>query len=319
MHPTDNEPRAKRAKTERASTPHLLSLDHDTFGVILDFLSTHDWIQFSYTCRTVNALKYVKALMIHKQRTLRRLMAGEQGPYEDTSIRQHFPEASPDRREILASLSAAKGTLFNVSFKRFITYITVRVDPYCSHEKLVAVCDIDDSFLAPLAGTIHTLDLTNCVEVTDTGFASLEGIHTLKMGHTIYITSTLIGIGVRVLRGKITDAGFKHLAGIRVLDMAYCSQETITDKAFEHLRGIHTLIMSYCLQDTITDEAFEHLEGIRYLDMSFCSQRTITSRAFDHLSGAKIEVVGCRQIANDIIFSLQFGGGVWKPQSIWEN
>ncbi len=64
-------------------------------------------------------------------------------------------------------------------------------------------------------------------------FDGLKGIHTLNMSEC----------------RNITDKAFECLRGIHTLDMTGCTQ--ITDKGFENLRGIHELDMDRCLNSGI--------------------------------------------------------------------
>jgi hypothetical protein len=298
---------AKRVRLVSADT-NLSSIGRDCLGVILDYLDTHNWIQFSYTCKDINELKRAKDLMIHKKRTLLHSIANTEA--------------------VLQSLTAATGTLFNVDFGRGVV-----LNPHIMW--LSPGDQIDDRFLAPLSGTIHTLNISYCSLVTDQAFEHLKGIHTLEMRYCTQITDTAFEHleGIRGLNmsncTRITDKAFVHLKGIQHLIMNGCTQETIThrasehlaglhilsasgckcvndlflenlrgirvlamsrcrnatDKGFAHLKGIHTLDMSFCHQETITDAAFEHLQGIHTLCMSHCMQHTITGEALAHLKG----------------------------------
>jgi hypothetical protein len=286
-----------------------VALPTDCLGLIIEYLDTRDWIQFSYTCKAINALKYVECLMVNKPRTIVRY------PTEDT----------------LDSIRSAHGTLFNVVFgSRHWIHLT-------------------DDYFEPLAGTIRELNMRSCIFVTDAAFKHLKGIRVLDMSQckqntitnaafahladvevlamqwctqstitdeafqglkklvsldiscTRFTDSTLSCLeGIHTLKmsrcHRITDAGFKHLKGIHTLDMYSCNQRTVTDAAFEHLKGVHTLDMSHCNQETITDKAFAHLGDIHTLIMSHCHQETISHRAFEHLKSLRVlDVTGCNR------------------------
>jgi hypothetical protein len=227
-------------------------------GLVIDFLDTPDWIQFSYACKAVNAFKYVKTHMIHKQRNIR--------------------AAVTDKEMLLESLTKSTGTLFNVGFSRGLG--------------LAMRWEIDDRFFAPLVGTIHTLNMAWCDQVTDKAFVHLKGIHSLDM------------------RGcdRVSDAAFQYLAGIHTLNMAWCDQ--VTDKAFVHLKGIHSLDMRGC--DRISDAAFAHLAGIHTLNMSFCKQESITDAAFVHLKGIhELSMEHCTQITDAALVHLTGIHALW--------
>ena len=130
---------------------------------------------------------------------------------------------------------------------------------------------------------LHTVDMRECIRVTDAAFVHLRGIQSLNM---VYCNPS-----------TITDAAFVHLRGIHILDMSKCNQATITDAAFMNLHGIHTIGMGGCNQATITDAAFVHLRGIHTFSMSNCKQ--ITDAAFVHLRGIlKLEMESCFRITD---------------------
>jgi hypothetical protein len=191
---------------------HLLRLDNDCMGVVLGFLGTRDWIQFSYTCKAVNAFKYVKPLMIRKRRTLRKIM---------------------DQEDLLRSLNAAKGTLFHVSYSRARMSGTI---PFPQ-----AIRMVDDDLFPPLEGTIHTLVMDHCVHVSDAAFKHLHGIRKLDMSECKQITDAafvhLKGVRTLCLQNcpEITDAAFEHLAGVVNLFVTGC--RCITDRFLEHIDG----------------------------------------------------------------------------------
>jgi Leucine-rich repeat (LRR) protein len=235
--PSTRSSKAKRAKhtVNIAPLTSLASIGKDCLGVIIDFLdTTHDWLQFSYTCKDINELKFAKEIMIRKKRTLRDTVKG-------SVFASHH----------LASLNAAKGTLFNVDFSGRV-FVT-------------------DKFLEPLAGTIHTLDVSHIRRktLTDEAFKHLAGIHTLKMSGCT----------------KLTGEAFKYIKGVQYLDMSVCDQSTIKDMHFSHLAGIHTLNMYACSQRSITDNAFESLGGIQKLEISCCTQ--LSGTGFKHMGSLR--------------------------------
>jgi hypothetical protein len=220
------------AKRQRLSSPEkpghirLTELADDCLGLIIDFLDTRNWLQFSYTCREINAFKYARCLMVRKMRTLIALPSGTEHAVDD----------------ILSWMHASSQTLFNVNFS---------MAAFC---RATDGHRIDERFFAPLAGTIHTLDMAWCIHATDAAFAHLRGIHTL--------------------------------------DMSYCSQTTITDTAFEYLKGIHTLIMNECSQKTITDKALAHVADIRVLAAR--GRTHFTDAAFQQLTDVRSLALGGR-------------------------
>lgn len=214
------------------------SLSFDVLTIIVGFCDTREWLSLSYTCKSLNELKFNKELMKNKKRTLRSDITSEE-------IDKYF--------------SLCRGTLFNVSLNKNKEYINKSVkDDHFVHLEGIHALDlsycysVSDKAFSHLTG-IHTLDMSNCSQetITDKAFSHLTGIHTLQM--------------VRCTQQTITDKAFSHLTGVNTLHMNYCSQETITGKAITHLAGIHTLNMSDCTQIPITDEIFSHLAGIHTL------------------------------------------------------
>jgi hypothetical protein len=235
--PTKNERRAKRRKTTQCITP-LPVHDSLVVGLIIDFLDTRAWIQFSYTCAAVNAFKTVKAHMIRKMRTLVHCT--------------HDPWLS----RALNWLRLAQGTLFNVDFSYRYR--------------------LTDAFLEPLAGTIHTLNMDGCNLVTGAAFVHLRGIHTLDMSHCKQETITddalthldgISGLDISYC-DQITDAAFAHFAGLDALGMASC--RSVKSETLLHLKGIRRLDISYC--DQIQGKHLAELTGLRQLKMRNCSQ-----------------------------------------------
>jgi hypothetical protein len=65
-------------------------------------------------------------------------------------------------------IALSKGTLFNVNFS--------------SNQ------EIEDHDFSSLQGTIHTLDMSICLNITDEAFVYLKGIHALDISYCIRIT-----------------------------------------------------------------------------------------------------------------------------------
>jgi hypothetical protein len=93
----------------------------------------------------------------------------------------------------------------------------------------------------------------------------------------------------------LEDSDFVHLKGIHTLNMAYCDQAGITDAAFVHLKGIHTLSMSGCNQVGITDAAFVNLKGIHTLIFDDCNQAAI-AKDLAHLLGIQTRIFSCKNV-----------------------
>jgi len=108
--------------------------------------------------------------------------------------------------------------------------------------KAANIYGITDKIAESLKG-IHTLIIVHKNEITDIGFAYLEGIQTLDINCS-----------------DITDKAFVHLKGIKSLTISNCKQ--ITNNAFLHLKGIKDItIMNGCNQ--ISNDAFIHLDGCK--------------------------------------------------------
>jgi hypothetical protein len=252
----------RKPRTHRSRDNGLERLCDDALSVIIDYLDTPDWLQFSYTCRRINQFKYDGSIMWRKKRTM---------------LNEIIRHRDRGRAAVRRSFRAATGTLFNVSIQ-FSDFA-------------------DDDLLACIRGTIHTFDMTYCEqdEISDRTLEHMEGtIRVLRMSRCYQITDAAF----RHLAGTIeeldisyctalTDAAFQHLGGLRRLAMAGCKQETLTDRAFTHLRGLCHLDMSWCTQ--LTDHAFEPLTGtLLTLNMRRCVQRAITDRAFSHVGGSLV-------------------------------
>jgi Leucine-rich repeat (LRR) protein len=241
---------------------------------VIGFLDTRSWIQLSYTCKTANAFKYDKHLMIHKPRTMRKWK------YSLSTL-----------GKILRSFRAARGTLFNVDISSYSP---------------------EDHNLVPLAGTIHTLRIARCESLTSAAFPWLRTVRKLELQktgdseirasafrhieHLDELTIPDCGRAVtdrslerfrdlRVLSipssTRITDATFEHAHKLQTLDMGGCGGQRITNKAFETLTDLRTLNIAGCPQ--ITDQGLANLSKLTSLDMSFCTLPTITDSVFEHL------------------------------------
>ena len=143
-----------------------------------------------------------------------------------------------------------------------------------------------DADMVHLSG-IHTLWMSGCLLVTDTGLKHLSGIHTLLMDGCELVKDAglahLSGIHTLYMNGcsLVTDAGLAHLRGIHMLYMSDCT--LVTDAGLAHLNGIHTLGMEGC--KLVTDAGLAHLSGIHSLDMSFC--KLVTDAGLAHQTGIR--------------------------------
>ena len=73
---------------------------------------------------------------------------------------------------------------------------------------------------------VHTIDLTDCQQITDVGLEHLKGVHTINLSHC----------------HQITNAGLEHLKGVHTINLYTCNK--ITDVGLEHLK---VPIQSFCL------------------------------------------------------------------------
>ena len=124
---------------------------------------------------------------------------------------------------------------------------------------------LTDAGLAPLAGSIHTLTMRDCVRLTAAGTAHLRGIYDLTMDGCT----------------AIADEGLAHLSGIHTLSMSRCVQ--ITDAGLAHLRGTLKLTASQCTG--FTDAGLAALRDASELTLLNCTQ--LTNRLADSLRGGK--------------------------------
>jgi Leucine-rich repeat (LRR) protein len=303
LDPPRDEPPAKAQKTDEEPA-------HDpVFYNVIGFLDTHDWIQLSYTCRRINQFKYVQPLMIHKRRSMRKW--------------EHS-------KGILRSFRAAKGTLFNVSFRgcHFV----------CCH------------YSSPLSGTIHTLDVSNSTAFEEMAPAHLTTLRNLCISprkgpleanctfraltgltalSCVESSGSLSDATITRLRGlralditlnkKVTDAALAHLGNLEVLIMSQCQGGGITDAGLARLTNLHTLDISYCLQLTdaalqpltrlraltvksckqLTDAAFVNMKELRILNMTCCDQPELTDAVFEYMPNLRhLTIARCPQLTD---------------------
>lgn len=116
---------------------------------------------------------------------------------------------------------------------------------------------------------LHTLNISNCNNISDNTFKHLSSLHSLNMDNCY--------------NENITDEAFKHLSNLESLYMNFCNLNTITDNAFSHLTGLHTLQISSFYDGTITDGAFRNLSNLHTLEICMFMQHSLTDMAFIHL------------------------------------
>ena len=128
---------------------------------------------------------------------------------------------------------------FNKSFGRII-------DKYGKLFTIdLARSNINDTDLCHLKGVggslFHTINLSHCHRITNTGLEHLRGVHTINLYKCT----------------KITDAGLAHLKGVHTVNLSWCAQ--ITDAGLVHLKGVHTINLSNCVE--ITDAGLASIKG----------------------------------------------------------
>lgn len=167
-------------------------------------------------------------------------------------------------------------------------------------------CDNGDVVLQQL-GSVRTLALNRCRNVTGAGFHHLRGIRTLVLERCNGVTTLdgLAGTQLAVLMvrncRRVTDASLNCHITVSRLNLGGC--ERVTGAWFRHLRGIHTLEMYNCRSVTslaglagsgidtlelsqcegITDAALVHLAGIGVKSLSHCNG--VTGSGLHHLRG----------------------------------
>jgi hypothetical protein len=314
---TEDKEEHKRYKT--TNTVSLVSIGKDCIDNIVNYLPTvQEWIQFSYTCKDVNKLKYDTSVMRNKRKTLR----------IDATL-----------NEVSELAKQANGTMINVKIwnRKDVDLILDCIQQYnqmyslklklCGTEDSVlthhlrgihelyvctesTICITDDS-IKYMQGTIHILEIPGRSRITNEVFKYLQGtIHTLN----ICGCGTITNEAFKYLQGtihtldiswcNITDEAFKYLQGtIHTLNIAYCKQ--LTHEAFKYLQGtIHTLSIHDC--GTITNEAFKYLQGtIHTLNIAYCKQ--LTHEAFKYLEGTihTLSIHDCDTITNEAFKYLQ--------------
>ena len=128
--------------------------------MIIEFMRTEDWIQFSYVNRTINQFKHEQHLMIFKCRTVNPRLT---------------------LKEIEKSLKYAKGTLFNVNLRGSLVFTD---DLFQYFQGTIHTLDmsgcwretITDKAFSYLQGTIQILNMANCNQrtITDEAFSYLK-------------------------------------------------------------------------------------------------------------------------------------------------
>jgi Leucine-rich repeat (LRR) protein len=247
-----------------------MSIGADCLGNVIEYLDTRDWIQFSYTCKTVNDFKRAKHLMLQKKRTLVR---------EDTV-------------EAAAALTLCPESLFNVdllanesSDSEFLKPLTGTV-----HNLRLSLCQEPDANNHTFRHlhSVHTLRLrahSALFVPRPEDFAHLTNIHSLDISYGRAITNAMLA----------------YLPALRELNMAYFDGPTVDDTVFKHLPNLHTLNITRCAQ--FTDAAFEHLGKLTSLTAGGCHDLTDAALAHTPLL-RELRINGCANLTEQGIAHL---------------
>src|SRR3989344_4295611 len=123
-----------------------------------------------------------------------------------------------------------------------------------------------------MLGGLHTLNISNCKNITDESVKLLGGLNTLDLSNCNNITDESVKMlgNVHTLYlsycKNITDESVKLLGGLNTLDLSNCNN--ITDESVKMLGNVHTLYLSYCRN--ITDESVKILGNVHTLSLAFC-------------------------------------------------
>lgn len=117
-----------------------------------------------------------------------------------------------------------------------------------ANSKEIPAKPVSPSVSTSLTGrSVHTIDLSGCLRITDAGLRHLQGVHTINLYEC----------------WNITDAGLQHLGarasptgvGVHTINLTGCRK--VTDVGLQHLQRVHTIDLYGC--DKITKNGLQHL------------------------------------------------------------
>jgi hypothetical protein len=125
---------------------------------------------------------------------------------------------------------------------------------------------------------LESLDLANCIEVTDAGLAALSGLVDLKvldLSRNPAIVSTWFSNANP--NAKLTDATLVHVGALPRLTSLVLSGNAITDAGLARLSGLRNL-ETLELDDTpVTDAGLHHLKGLKRLKVLSLIKTKVTT------------------------------------------
>lgn len=256
----------------------LIDVGDDMLVHIVSFMQTEEWIQFSYTCKSIYELKSITQLMIEKEYTLSKSAKN----YNFSNIK---------------NLNISKGSSL-IKDKDFVNLSNIHT------LNMNSLKNITDDALRHLS-SIESLNISKCSKIIGYGFKYLNHVHTLDVSFNNYnkpqdnIFSHLKSIKHLYMNecGSANDKDFQYLQGLKTLKIAYCNK--ITDKAFEHLSCVEKVDIYGTL---VTDEALYCIPSVTSIRM--CNYR-FTESGISFLTNLKcLDLHDCLGIPSNAIQNL---------------
>jgi tetratricopeptide (TPR) repeat protein len=300
----------------------------DIWMVVIEHLDTRSWIQLSYTCSTINRLKYNENLMINKQKTLKFSALLKTFNQTDSNMVFNLRIVEPEDRKLNANYNMFSSmhhlTILNVKKCNTITDAELKLLPNLTI--------LNASYCQKITGEqikqmtrLKVLLISFCSQITDEVFKDLNNLEILDVFKCGVTTDIFLNLNSNIKALKLPTAmvertmnydefnNFNSLEEIKVnstilksiakrclssvkrltISSQYEDLDDETLKIFNNLQVLHMW-----KQTNITDSVFQLLPGLTSLSISACVQ--LTDTAISHLTNLKtLSISSCSQITND--------------------
>jgi Leucine-rich repeat (LRR) protein len=281
--------------------------------IVIDYLNTVDWIQFSYVSKYINKFKYDESCMIGKRRTLRvnpRISILETARYWS-----QCPPATLSNLKIMCTTEVLDLSFVYLKSTKILDIQACNAITERAFKHLESVTSLNISSCLLLSDIVLKglpelveLNISDCRMITDNGVGQLKKLKYLSMKGTTQVTPSVLKQlplleELEISGSKFQDDSFEGIENITALTLCGCSN--LTDKCFEYLPKLRRLELSECrgftdkcsnyfiqLQELnvldrigqFSDQFFQPLEQLISLTICYCR---VTDEAFTSMKHLK--------------------------------